>query len=108
MSYTLFIDDFRDKTWELGADVLVVRSCAEAENAVCIFGLPAVISFDYDLGKGPSGLAFLQWLIKAHRDGRYDLSKVQKVIIHSANPIGAQNLQGLWDGFASKVLSNGV
>src|SRR5688572_19946859 len=98
MSYTLFLDDIRAPGWDLGLDVLVARSCSQAEAIVEDMGLPEVISFDHDLGKNePVAMAFMWWLIDSHLDGRFDLSTIKEVIIHSANPVGSQNLQGLWD-----------
>lgn len=109
MSYTLFLDDLRSPSEDLGADVLVVRNCVSAENAVCEHGVPAVISFDHDLGENePTAMAFMWWLIEAHLDERLDLNQVKEVIIHSANPVGAANLAGLWDGFTSSELNSAV
>ena len=40
----------------------------------------------------------MKWLIDLHLDGHKDLSHTQ-VFIHSANPIGAKNMQMLWSNF---------
>lgn len=109
MSYTLFLDDIRDPTWELGHDILIARNCSEAENHVIDFGLPLVISFDHDLGKNqPVAMAFMRWLIEGDLDGIFDLNEVKTVIIHSANPVGAANLKGLWDGYSLNELQSNV
>ena len=106
--YTLFLDDIRNPTWDLRADgqeIIVCRTCAEAEKVVLSYGLPHTISFDHDLGKNqPVAMAFLWWLIDADLEQQYDLKQIQRIIIHSQNPVGAENLRGLWDGYATSIL----
>lgn len=109
MTYTLFLDDLRDPTWDLGEDVLIARNVRQAIKLVEEMGMPAVISFDHDLGKNePIAVQFMWWLVDRHLDGDHDLSTIKEIIIHSANPVGAANLAGLWDGFASNELATGV
>lgn len=108
MSYTLFLDDERDPLWDM-QDAVVVRNVNEAIGHVALNGLPHVISFDHDLGKGQDSAMFFMWhLIDQHLDARINLEKVKRVVIHSANPVGAENLRGLWDGFAKNELDSGV
>ena len=108
MSWTLFLDDIRDPGWEL-QDCLVARNCAMAENLVEDMGVPHIISFDHDLGKDePIAMAFMWWLIEGHLDERFDISVINQVIIHSANPVGSLNLKGLWDGFAMNELDSNL
>lgn len=107
-SWRLFLDDEREPTWDLGADVLIARDCAEAILLVEQFGLPELISFDHDLGSSPEGvkppaMKFLHWLIDGHLDGRFDLQQLKRIIVHSRNPEGAKNIAGLWNSFASSI-----
>lgn len=101
--WRLFLDDERapgDAGWS-GHDVLVARTCAEAELAIgaCV-GLPVAISFDHDLGENqPVAVEFMWWLINGHLDGLWDCSQIKTVQVHSANIKGAENLIGLWEGF---------
>jgi hypothetical protein len=104
MTYTLFIDDLRDPGYELGDNVFVARTNLQAMDIVSDIGLPGVISFDHDLGKNePITMRFMWWLIDGHLDGTLDLHLVKQIIIHSANPVGAENLRGLWNCFAAEI-----
>lgn len=103
MTWTLFLDDERAPTCDLGTEVLVARDCDEARKLVIEMGVPSVISFDHDLGKFESGLTFAWWLVDESLDDRLDLTKVERVIVHSMNPTGARNIAGLWDGYAVDI-----
>lgn len=103
MTWTLFLDDERNPTWELELDALVARNCNEARALVIEFGCPTVISFDHDLGTSESGLTFMWWLVEESLEDRLDLMQVNRVIVHSMNPTGARNIAGLWDGYAQEI-----
>jgi hypothetical protein len=109
VTYTLFLDDVRDPTPGL-VNVLLVRNVQEAKTAVLIkYGVPDVLSLDHDLGENePTAMEFLHWLIERHLDGHLDLNAVKAVTVHSANPVGAENLRALWDGFAEAELDSPV
>ncbi len=108
MSYTLFIDDIRSPTSDLHNPMVAVNVTV-AKALVEIFGLPDCISFDHDLGNNePVATDFLWWLVNGHLNEQFDLNNIEEVIIHSANPIGARNLQGLWDCFSKSELISGV
>ena len=100
-SYKLFIDDLRpipDDSW------VVVRSCQEACDYVSKHGVPSIISFDHDLGIKPDGteesaFTFAKWLVEQDLDGKIDLSKDFTFKIHSANPVGRKNIEGLLQGY---------
>ena len=55
------------------------------------------ISLDHDLGDGQAdAIELAKWLVEAHLDGQLDLSSgVFKWRVHSMNPIGRQNIEGL-------------
>lgn len=78
------------------------------------FGCPAVISFDHDLGQfadgriKPNAMSALHELIDRHLFNDLDLNNVRRVIVHTQNPSGMRNLQGLWDGFSADELQSGV
>jgi hypothetical protein len=106
--YTLFLDDLRSPTSDL-KDVKIARNVSQAIKLVEGHGLPNVISFDHDLGSGEfTSPRFMWWLIDQHLDEKFDLNKVKQVLIHSANPVGAENLKELWNGFSSSELTSGV
>lgn len=112
--WTLFLDDERFPTYDLH-NVRIARDCQEAIKTIELVGRPpAVISFDHDLGRDadgkdlPNGLWLLKWLIDQDLDGVIDLNKIHRIIVHSANPNGAANIAGLWDGYSSSELKSGV
>ena len=91
----LFLDDIRtppDNTWA------VVRSFDEGVEYITKNGVPDVISFDHDLGLEESGYDFAKWLVEQHLDGNIDISNI-KIQIHSANPVGRKNIEGLFVSF---------
>lgn len=104
--WTLFLDDERVPTSDFEEAVLCL-DCEQAISMIAEMGVPVCISLDHDLGKNedgsikPSAMYFLKWLISAHLDCELDLTKVERVIVHSRNPAGAANLAGYWDSFAS-------
>jgi hypothetical protein len=109
----LFLDDVRkpyDHTWD------VVRSHAAFVDFINEHGCPDVISFDHDLAeehyehghtsgfqqfdyeavKEPTGLESARWLITSGH-------LPSAVIVHSFNPVGAQNIAREFHG-KTKVL----
>ena len=110
MTWKLFLDDERELTYDL-RDALVARDCAEAQQLVQNFGVPELLSLDHDLGSEngktkPTAMEFLWWLIDQDLDGKLDLKSVSRVIIHSRNPQGSENLAGLWNGYAQDIGSD--
>ena len=121
MNKYLFLDDLRqpgDVTWVSIPSVkwAVVRSCDEAIQWVKDNGFPEFITFDHDLGwekfdtnengiivvteldVEKSGYDFAKWLVE------YDLDTGKmppnfKFTVHSMNPIGAEKIQNLLDGY---------
>jgi hypothetical protein len=84
MSYTLFIDDERqvfDPTW------VVARNVEEAKQIVRERGLPSYMSLDHDLGGDETVMQFLHWLSQEYYE-----SGCPEYQIHSANPVGQQNI----------------
>lgn len=98
MTYKLFLDDVRpppDQTWVL------VRTVRAAIEYVEVYGVPREMSLDHDLGYGERDApSFLQWLIDQDLDANYKLGLDKiKFNVHSANPPGRQNLEGLWNSY---------
>ncbi len=99
MSYVLFLDDVRDPNWVYPdsdvADWVVCRSFDEAVAVCEDLGCPSEVSFDHDLGDGtPTGYDFAHWLISRDMDAVF-FPKTFKWHVHSANPVGAENIRGL-------------
>lgn len=109
MSYTLFLDDLREPGTEFDNSIVsIARTVESAVRSVVLLGVPETISLDHDLGGGETAMDFMWFLIEGHLDQKFDLNKIKSIIIHSANPVGAKNLAGLWDGFAVNELDTQV
>ena len=94
MTYKLFIDDERfpvDPHW------FVARTSEEAKIAVSTYGMPSFISFDHDLGDVDTSMRFLHFLRDRliDSDPGFEFPADFEYTIHSQNPIGAANIDGL-------------
>lgn len=98
MSWKLFIDDERDigTTWE-GDKWFIARDFDDACFLVIKHGLPSFISFDHDLGFGPTGADFAEWLVNHILDREIKFPNNFDYYVHSQNPIGAANIRGKMD-----------
>lgn len=97
MSYKMFIDDIRFPTTD---DFVVVRSVEEGIDCIKTKGMPDFISFDHDLGDNvPTGKDFANWLIEQDLDGTFEIQKTFDFYVHSANPVGKENIEGLLNGY---------
>lgn len=101
--YQLFLDDLRMPPKD-GRKWIIARSMADAIHCIDTLGMPCHISFDHDLGEGinnahvPSGKDFANWLVDYIIDHEYTAIPFTWQV-HSANPIGADNIRKLLDGF---------
>ena len=100
MTWKLFLDDIRpppDGSWT------VARSVRAAWHHITEYGLPIEMSLDHDLGEGHDADApvLLHAMINGYLDGDVQFLNVKliKFNVHSANPQGVENLQGLWASF---------
>ncbi len=84
MMWKLFIDDLRP----CPEGFVLALSSDEAKKIVEDKGMPSLISFDHDLGDTDTTIVFLNWLIENYYD-----SDIPDYIIHSANPVGAENIR---------------
>lgn len=123
--WNLFLDDIRDplpmflgelaytKEWK------VARSFDEAVKMVLALGMPEHIAFDHDLGwdtlplipgsmlvaapeegkELPSGYDFAKWLVDSDMDGVVYLPEDISWTIHSSNPVGAANINGILSSY---------
>lgn len=98
----LFIDDIRDPPDESWT---IARSYEEAVRLVAV-EFPEMVSFDHDLGSGPTGYDFAHHLVDR------DLDNAAMPInftftVHSANPVGANNITGLLNRYLKWKLDKG-
>lgn len=95
----LFLDDERDPPRD-GGNWHIVRSYDEFVNYINENGIPQHISFDHDLGDGKTGYDCVKWLLTDRK-----LPKGFTYYVHSQNPVGRENIVGL---FACYFRVNGV
>lgn len=99
MTYRMFLDDERSppadgQDWEIARDFVWVKYLVKS------MGMPVFISFDHDLGDDqPTGLDIAKWLIARVLDGHDTLPEGFAYTVHSQNPVGKANIEGLMDGF---------
>jgi CheY-like chemotaxis protein len=83
----LFVDDVRvppDSTWE------VVRTAQEAIDLLKD-GNVDVLSLDHDLGEDLTGYDVIKWI--EEQVYTKDFKSPEEIFVHSANPVGAKNIQ---------------
>ena len=98
MTWNLYIDDIRfppaDREW------IVCRSSQEALDRVAEMGMPQFISFDHDLGEEDTTMVFLCRMVNEVWDG---VSVPPDYQIHSANPVGAENIRSFMDSWRKSM-----
>jgi len=92
--WKLFLDDERYPTKE---GWIIARSSEEAIRLCLELGLPQEITFDHDLGGDDTSMVFLTWLTNALLDKYVVFPEGFTYSVHSQNPIGVRNIQGLMD-----------
>ncbi len=108
MTYNLFIDDIRNPDWRecvlSGVDPdlewVIVRNSLEAIDYVSKHGMPERMALDHDLGyvndRFDTVPNFLKWLANEYWNGT---DPVPDYTIHSANPIGVENMRSFMDSW---------
>lgn len=109
VKYKLYLDDIRP----CPDGFFLARSVWQAQTMVKYLGVPSFISFDHDLGNEDvlTGMYFANWLTFQHieesvkRDNSLEYNKNYlfpddfSFFVHSANPVGAKNIQSKMDNF---------
>jgi hypothetical protein len=102
MTWKLFLDDVRDPT-EPGYTVIrssimaVVKTVERKE-------LPEFMSLDHDLGEDDNTMKFLKELFHIWENMGSDPTQIPKYIVHSANPVGTQNIIAFMESWKKSVL----
>jgi hypothetical protein len=113
MNYKMYLDDLRipKEPYTLGSEEVkddhwvVIRSSQEAIDYVIANGPPQEISFDHDLGGNDTSIQFIKWLINYTMD--YPLIQFpQRFAVHSANPVGAENIRCMMNNFITFYYGN--
>ena len=100
--YKLFIDDEREP-----AKIKFDHIARDYKETMKIFdknGCPAYISFDHDLGSNSkTGFDIVKDMVERDLDknGRW-IPKNFDYYVHSANPVGKKNIEGLLDNYLGK------
>jgi hypothetical protein len=120
----LFLDDLRQPPLHLNRMFDVVRSYDDFIEYIETYGVPELISMDHDLDrehtlffydnggfrnppdpkfenfKFKTGYDCALWLIEYCKDNNLEL---KKVIVHSHNPIGSNNIYEVISGYQLKI-----
>lgn len=94
--YKLFLDDLRDaEKYYPNQGFITKRSYYDAVEYVKENGIPAFISFDHDLADEAqvemTGYDFAKFMIDFIIDNK--LQCVFEYVVHSANPVGKENIE---------------
>ena len=95
----LYIDDIRDPVSD---EFVIVRSYADAVHYFRKNGCPVYISFDHDLGTvdALTGYDIAKWLVERDlNDNGSFIPADFDYNVHSANPVGAANITGLFKNY---------
>lgn len=101
-----FLDDEREPPSTRHADWIIFRTGESMIQAIRRMGLPDGISFDHDLGEdGMDGHETAKKIRELVLDGTVDVPAGFEYTVHSANPVGKQNIIGVMkDVMLFKVL----
>jgi hypothetical protein len=88
----MYLDDIRNP---FDKGFMICRSSQDAISCVEKHGMPIFISFDHDLGGDDTSMKFIHWLSNQLADGNLKFPKEFMYYIHSANPVGKENIRGL-------------
>ena len=98
----LYLDDIREPKDD---SFVIVRNYDEAIEFIKQNGIPSYISFDHHLGCDnngdllKSGYDFAKWLVDMDIDGIYSFPDDFKFNVHSANPIGRNNIEAILNNY---------
>lgn len=105
MTWNLFLDDERFPPND-GREWVIARNGMEATYAIAERGCyPSYISFDHDLGDeddGETGYDYAKRLVEMDMDTdfpKYKFSDDFSFYVHSQNPIGKANIEGLLNNY---------
>lgn len=100
--YTMFLDDIRIPKEKFD---VIVRNFDEATSHIIKYGMPRYISFDHDLGCDYNGVILknghdlAKWLVDMDIENKYKFPNDFKFNVHSANPIGRNNIQSILNNY---------
>lgn len=104
MTWNLFLDDERFPPND-GREWVIARSYGDALVQFALRGFPTFVSFDHDLGQEENGYDVAKFLVEADIKFRekesyeYKFSPDFDFYVHSQNPIGKANIEGLLNNY---------
>lgn len=107
----LYLDDIREPKTSFDA---IVRNYDEAVAFVKKNGIPSYISFDHDLGCDEhmqplkSGYDFAKWLVDMDIEDKYKFPEGFDFNVHSANPIGRNNIESILYNYLEFKISHAM
>lgn len=103
MNYAIFLDDIRSpktSTAPEGLEWFIARNYAEFFALIEAQGAPSFVSFDHDLGeKEPTGYDIVKDWAERHMNGSLLFPVKLDYRVHSANPVGAENISQFLSNF---------
>jgi hypothetical protein len=100
MTWNLFLDDERFPP-EDGREWVICRNRADVVLTIMSRGMPSYVSFDHDLGQDEStGHEIAKLIVDWDMNDRYySLPEDFSFYVHSQNPIGKANIEGLLNNY---------
>ena len=95
--WILYLDDCRNP--KDGRPWTIARTITEAKELIMNQGVPSFISFDHDIDDDGTGMDFARWLTEMDLDGTIDIGPNFNYYVHSANPEGSKNIDGLMKNY---------
>lgn len=94
--FYLYLDDLREKPWYFDKKVVDYDSFVEFVKNQGKNIISWHISFDHDLGEGKNGYDCAKFLVEWCVENGF---KVPTYEIHSANPVGADNIRSVFETY---------
>jgi len=94
--YRLYIDDIRTPK---NAFDIITRTSKESIRIMENEGCPEFISFDHDLGGEDTSMIVVKWMVEQDLDNPGFIPDNFKFNVHSANPVGAANIEGYLNAY---------
>lgn len=93
----LYIDDIRNPKGDFDK---ITRNSEETINYLLRYGCPDFISFDHDLGGDDTSIIIIKWMVEMDLDMSGEFIPDNFTFnVHSANPVGAANIEGYLGGY---------
>lgn len=85
----------------------IARTKQRVMELIAMYGFPEFVSFDHDLSTNePTGKDIANWMIESDMGGIYRMSASFKFFVHSRNPVGKANIEGLLNSYLHNRYSN--